>query len=122
MAAEKACKAHLFYGGSEVGKSHAVVGKHLPTLARVIYARSNNDNEMATWEVNAIKRLAKEIELLAPACHPGNREDNSEYPWLDSKGEVCTPCEYNFPNINDRDRQIVRLLKLIRTACESYSQ
>jgi hypothetical protein len=125
MAAEKACKAYLTIanGHTNVRKRHAYVAKHLPTIAREFYARVNNNNQIAQWEIKAIRRLAREIEVLAPACDGGDlREDNSEYPWEDGKGEVVIPCEYSFPNIDDGDRTIIRLIKLIRTASESYSQ
>jgi hypothetical protein len=77
---------------------------------------------MAAWELQQIKRLADEIELLAPACHHGDvRRDNSEYPWESGTGTICIPCEYNFPNIDDGDKLMIRLLKLLRTAAESYA-
>jgi hypothetical protein len=61
------------------------------------------------------------MQLLAPACDDGDiREDNSEYPWEDGQGNVCVPCQYSFPNLDDGNRAIVRLIRLIRTAAESY--
>jgi len=121
MAAEKACKAHLAYGGNDVKKSHAYVASNLPIIARHFFSVMNDNNQMARWEIAQIKRLAREIEMLAPACAHGEfREDNSEYPWEDGKGKVCTPCEYSFPKIDDGDRAIIRLIRLIRTASESY--
>ncbi|MFH0924614.1 MAG: hypothetical protein V1872_03120 [bacterium] len=125
MAAEKTCKAHLtkVNGHKYVKKIHTYTEKNLPTIARVIYSKLNNNNKMQHWEISEIRRLAREIEVLAPACdHGDRREDNSEYPWQDEKGKVQTPCEYNFPKIDDRDRSIVRLIRLIRKASESYAQ
>jgi hypothetical protein len=124
MAAEKACKAHLTIsnGHDNVRKRHDYVAKNLPIIARQFYAAINDNNQIAQWEVSQIRRLAKEIEVVAPGCDGGEcRKDNSEYPWEDRQGNICVPCEYSFPNINDGDRAIVRLIKLIRTACESYS-
>jgi hypothetical protein len=122
MAAEKTCKAHLIQGGNDVKNRHAYVASNLPVLARHFYSMIHGDNEISQWELSEIKRLASEIEVLAPACDHGDfRKDNSEYPWENAKGEICIPCEYSFPNINDGDRAIVRLIKLIRTASESYS-
>lgn len=124
MAAEKACKAHLAManGHENVRKTHAYVARNLPIIARHFYALSNNNNQLAQWEISEIRRLAHEIEVLAPACDGGDvREDNSEYPWVDSRGRVQTPCEYGFPGINDGDRTILRLIRLIRTASESYA-
>jgi len=125
MAAEKTCKAHLIQanGNDSVRKSHAYVANVLPVIARHFYSIANNENRMAQWEVEQIKRLAHEIELLCPACDEGStREDNSEYPWLDAQGTLQVPCQYNFPGIDDGSRDIVRLIKLIRTASEFYAR
>jgi hypothetical protein len=119
MAAEKACKAHLIAasGHESVKKSHAYIEKTLPLLARHFYS------EVAEWEIKQIKWFAREIQLLAPACGEGEyREDNSEYPWEDAKGEICIPCEYKFPHLDDGNRAIVRLIRLIQIAARSYSQ
>lgn len=124
MAAEKACKAHLIKtsGSDNVRKSHAYVAKTLPTIARNFYAATNDSNEIAQWELSKIRHLAREIEILAPACDHGDvRMDNSEYPWQGPKGEVCIPCEYSFPNIDDFDKTVIRLIKLIRKACDEYA-
>jgi len=125
MAAEKACKAHLIKtsGRDNVRKSHAYVAKTLPTIARNFYAAMNDSNEIARWELSKIRHLAREIEVLAPACDHGDvRMDNSEYPWQGPKGEVCIPCEYSFPNIDDfEDKTLTRLIKLIRKACDEYA-
>lgn len=117
MAAEKACKAHSASANVHytVRKSHACVEKGLPTIARHFYAAVNDNNRIARWEISEIRRLAREIELLAPACDDGDsRNDDSEYPWEDAKGEIRIPCEYNFPDIDDGARTIVRLIGLIR--------
>ena len=125
MAAEKTCKAYLTSanGHDKVRKSHAYVACILPIIARHFYAVINDDNRIKQWELSEIRRVAREIELLAPACDDGDlRRDNSEYPWEDARGAICTPCEYNFPNIDDGSRPIVRMIRLIRTAAESYSR
>jgi hypothetical protein len=125
MAAEKACKAYLtkMGGHDKVRKAHAYIASTLPIIARYFYGTDSGNNQITQWELKEIKRLAREIELLAPACDDGDaRRDNSEYPWQDSGGDVCIPCRYNFPNIDDGSRTIGRLIKLIRTACESYTR
>jgi hypothetical protein len=125
MAAEKTCKAHLTWenGHDTVRKSHAYVARVFPIIARVFYPRINDNNQINQWELSAITRFAREIELLALACDDGDlRRDNSEYPWEDARGDICTPCEYNFPNIDDGSRTIIRMIRLIRTAAESYSR
>ena len=125
MAAEKTCKAHLVTsnGHDNVRRSHAYIESTLPVIARHFYSISKGGERIKPWEIARIKHFAREIELLAPACDDGeSRRDNSEYPWEGPKGEVRTPCEYNFPNIDDGDRSIVRLINLIRMAAESYSK
>jgi hypothetical protein len=122
MAAEKACKAYLIAGGKKVKKRHDVVEKYLPQLARHFYSLENQNNNIAQWELSQIKALAREIEALAPACdHGDSRRDNSEYPWENAQRRVVVPCEYSFARIDDGNRTIVRLIRLIRRAAESYS-
>ena len=124
MAAEKTCKAHLIVasGYRNVKKSHAYVESVLPIIARQFYSMANDKNKMAKWEMEKIKNLSREIELLSPACDEGDaRGDNSEYPWLDAQGNVQVPCQYKFSGIDDGSRDINRLIKLIRAASESYA-
>ena len=124
MAAEKTCKAHLTSanGHDSVRKTHAYVQTVLPTIARHFYS-TNEESKLQGWQLEQIKRLAREIEVIAPACDAGDvREDNSEYPWLDSQGRVETPCRYKFPNIDDGDKGIVHLIKVIRSAAEVYAR
>lgn len=124
MAAEKVCKAHLVAknGHETPRKSHAVVAKNLPIIARQFYSATKS-NGIAQWELDQIKRLAGEIEKLAPACDDdGTRRDNAEYPWEDAKSQIRVPCEFKFPNLDDGERIIVRLVRLLRTAAESYAK
>ncbi|MGA7217916.1 MAG: hypothetical protein WBX38_06355 [Candidatus Sulfotelmatobacter sp.] len=122
MAAEKVCKAYLTIGGGHgnVSNTHGYVAKHLPRIA--VYFQGIGGNQMTNWERHAIERLAAEIQVAAPACRDDNREDNCEYPWEDAQGAVRVPCEHNFPKIDDssRNNAIVKLIRLIRTAAESY--
>ncbi len=93
MAAEKTCKAHLTIanGHDSVRKTHAYVQRVLPIIARYFYS-TNKDSQPPSWQMERIKKLAREIEVIAPACHAGDvREDNSEYPWLNGQGKVETP-------------------------------
>lgn len=115
MAAEKICKAYLVSGNGHdhVRKTHAYIQRNLPLIARNFFRPE--------WEVQKIKSLAREIELLVPACDDaGARPDNSEYPWEDGDGAILVPCEYSFPNLDDNDRSIIGLIRLIRDAAGSY--
>jgi hypothetical protein len=125
MAAEKACKAYLTAAGGhdQVKKSHAYIALTLPVIARHFYAASSPKTQKKEWEIPEVKRIAREIQVLSPACDEGyQREDNSEYPWDDGTGRICIPCEYSYPNIDDTDRSFVRIIQLIRIAAQSYSQ
>jgi hypothetical protein len=124
MAAEKVCKAHLVTnnGHANVRKTHAYVAKHLPIIARKVY--SDRGTPITPWELSAIRSIAYEIEVLAPACDDGNvRLDNSEYPWEDGSGNVRAPCEYSFPKVDDssENKIIVKLIRLMRAPAESYA-
>ncbi len=124
MASEKVCKAHLSAGSDnqDVRHSHAYIAAVIPVLARQFYSRRNLRSPLSHWQVVQLRRLANEVELLAPACDAGeSRPDNSEYPWLDAQGEIQTPCEYRFPNIDDRDKSITLLVKLLRAAADQYA-
>lgn len=121
MASEKVCKAYLSRanGHEEVKKKHNYVEKNLPIIARHYYSVLHSGNQIPSWEFSYIKKIARDIELLAPACHADfTREDNTEYPWLSSSGELLTPSEYDFPEIDDMHRNILRLMRLIRRASE----
>lgn len=123
MAAEKTCKAYLTAtnGHDQVRKTHAYVALVLPVVARQFYALMNDGNPMAAWELSQVRILAREIEVLAPACDDGDvREDNTEYPWKGGNGEIQIPCEHTFPGVDDSSKMIVRLVRLIYTAAEFY--
>lgn len=127
MAAEKVCKAYSIKTGRHgpVWKSHVCVKEYLPLLARHFYTVIDGGKQKSQRQIASIKHFAGEIDLLAPAYSlEGLRKDNSEYPWEDGKGKICIPCEYSFPNINDEpgSREIISLIKLIRTASEAYSR
>jgi hypothetical protein len=123
MAAEKVCKAYLVKtnGHDHLKKTHACVKNVLPQLARSFFSNTNQNSAAKINRVKAVKRFAAEIEVLAPACAEGGREDNCEYPWEELTGDVRVPCEFGFPNIDDSSRDIVPLITLIRNASESYS-
>lgn len=124
MAAEKACKAHLSAanGNRDVKRTHAYVAKILPILAKAFYSSLNGQTSLTEWQSVRIRRLAEEIELLAPSCNADEvRNDNSEYPWLDGQGVVQIPCEYKFGNIDDQDKAMVLTIRLLRAAAAAYA-
>jgi len=122
MAAEKVCKAHLMTenGYNAVRKAHSYVETVLPVIARHFSSMAQG-SEYQTWQLKAIGKFARDIELLAPACNEGEtRPDNSEYPWLDAADVVQTPCRYKFGHIDDGERVIVTIIQLLRTAAKEY--
>ncbi len=116
MAAEKVCKAYLHATGNTVKQSHSVVRKHLPSIARDLSA----ERAMSGSRLKALKHLAVEIDLLAPALRgEGTRQDNVEYPWESTDGIVIAPIDFAFSPIEDN--QIRALVKLLRLAASKYS-
>jgi hypothetical protein len=124
MASEKACKAHLIHaeGYKSLKKRHDVVAKTLPQLARHIFS-SEPGFKLKQGQSAAIRKMAHEIELLSPMCHESEtRPDNSEYPWLDGKGDVQTPCRHNFSGLVEDGRTMIQVIQLIRRAAKMYAE
>jgi hypothetical protein len=100
MACEKVCKAHLCLQGinpSLVQSSHAYVAKTLPIICREQLRRRKLRAGRLDAVVHFAKRLAREIELLAPSVDDGGRRpDNCEYPWVDGLDCIHLPAEWQF--------------------------
>jgi hypothetical protein len=101
MACEKICKAHLCARGTDplsLQTSHAYVARVLPIIARQQFSmRAKKPQKDRSWLIGAIRKLARKIELLAPAVKGGGAHPaNCEYPWVASDGELRIPCEHNF--------------------------
>ena|SRR5438105_12442706 len=82
---EKVCKAHLCGQGVEpsvLRSSHAYIAKTLPLIARAHFARQARQTHYShAWIIAAIRKLARRIELLAPAVDAsGLNPANCEYP------------------------------------------
>lgn len=100
MACEKLVKAHLCGEGTEPGalqQSHAYIAKNLPQVLRQQALFMNFHGPKAKQVLKRAARLAREIELLAPAVkQAGKRPDNCEYPWEDANGRLHTPLDWSF--------------------------
>ena len=101
MACEKICKAYLCGQGTDpetLQSSHAYVAGPLPVIARQQFAlQSGHVQKDRSWMIAAIRKLARKIELLAPAVKAGGAVPaNCEYPWVGPDGSVKVPAEYNF--------------------------
>ena len=101
MACEKLCKAHLCGSGTnpdDLRTSHAYIAGPLPVIARQQFAvKSLAQPRDREWALPAIKRLARRIELLAPAVDDGGGAPaNCEYPWVGPDGVVHAPADHDF--------------------------
>jgi hypothetical protein len=100
MACEKLTKAHLCTTGTDpkdLQSSHAFTTKNLPTIIREQIISSGIRHQRVAGIMRHAKHVASEIELLAPAVkRGGQRPDNCEYPWEDSKGELHLPLDWTF--------------------------
>jgi len=126
MACEKLVKAHLQQFNPvprDTRSSHAVIAKHLPTIINEHYRRSTGKS-MPRHLMLAIRGIAREIELLAPAVDDGGRRpENCEYPWLDhAKGCVIAPVDHPFSRLNLGGNPAARLvLKLLPRAIDELA-
>jgi hypothetical protein len=95
MACEKLCKASMIAAGTdpaEVQRSHAHIAKHLPRIVAQQMSRAAARLPRRNWIVDAIRPLARRIELLNPAVQDGgNVPENCEYPWPAPDGSVTAP-------------------------------
>lgn len=100
MVCEKLCKAHLCRQGtdpSQVQGSHAYVAKTLPIICEERLRRRKLKTGRLDAVVRFCKRLAREIELLAPSVDDGGRRpDNCKYPWVDGLDHIHLPAEWQF--------------------------
>lgn len=120
MACEKLAKAHLIAGGADplaLQRSHAYVAKQLPIIARHFLARQTQNRPKRTWIIAAISRLARQIELLAPAVDEAGRSPaNCEYPWQLADGRIVAPADHTFELSLLYAKAGTTLLKIMRLA------
>jgi len=73
--------------------------------------------------LGAIRKLARRIELLAPAIDDGGRAPaNCEYPWEDAAGSLRIPADYNFGIDLLHEPAGRHLLKILFTAIEDLTR
>lgn len=120
MACEKLCKAHLMAGGADalsLQGSHAYIAKQLPIIARQMLAHEASRLPKDTWVVKAIRSLARQIELLAPAVQDAGRiPADCEYPWLGPAGHVIAPADRSLGITILTEKAGATLLKIVRAA------
>ncbi len=123
MACEKLCKAYLCGHGSDpetLRSSHAYIGSTLPIIARQQFAQDWRKVRVdRTWVIQALRALARKIEMLAPAVNDGGRQPaNCEYPWAGPDGVLRVPAEHNFELDLLHEKAGRHLLKVLYTAAE----
>ncbi len=128
MACEKVSKAHRCRGGTdprEVQSSHAYAAKVIPLIAKQLFSRRPSPVDMSQAKaMEAIRRLSREVELLAPSVDDGGRRpENCEYPWEDAKGDLYIPAEHEFSELDriDLHRAGLTFLKVLVTATEELA-
>jgi hypothetical protein len=123
MACEKLCKAYLCGQGvapDTLRGSHAYITGPLPIIARQQFAReARRVRADRTWVIDALRVLARRIEMLAPAVNDAGRQPaNCEYPWAGPDGTVRVPAEHNFGLDLLHEKAGRHLLKVLFTAAE----
>ncbi len=121
MACEKLVKAHLIHQGGDPAAyqtRHAYTARNLELVIRHELTIRGFKRSQAAAILGHTKRMAQEIELLAPAVkRAGQRLDNCEYPWEDANGKVHVPLDWRFiPSTLLLEPAGRTLLKLIPTA------
>jgi len=100
MACEKLVKSHLWAAGSvaqDIDTTHAVIAKHLHTVLKQCAVSLNFKGAQARTVLQHARRLAEEIDVLAPAVDRGGRRpDNCEYPWENGRGVLHSPLDWRF--------------------------
>lgn len=98
MWLEKLCKAYVHKADLGTLKgTHNLVAKVLPRLIHEHWRRIGLARQP---EMNEVRALCREIDLLHPQVDDGRRKpENVEYPWLGSSGEIEVPAQWKFPII-----------------------
>ena len=105
MACEKIAKAYRFRDTDtpieNLLTSHVAFSRFIENLLKSasIKSRYINKNAQHRKITRTARKLAREIELLAPAVERDKHPQNTEYPWADS-GKISIPCEYSFPSVS----------------------
>jgi hypothetical protein len=122
MALEKVAKAHLIAAGSDplsLMGSHAYVAKVIPTIVRDGLGRTGTKEG---WIMEAVRSLARRIELLHPAVDGGRSVPaNCEYPWVTAAGTVVAPADHDFRLDLHSERAAKTLIKEARIRAEDLA-
>ncbi len=121
MAGEKIAKAYRFRdtetAEERLTTEHVAFSRFIQSYlgSPEIKQRYAGKDEQLREIVKVARKLAREIEKLAPAVDRDTSPANAEYPWLDD-GRVVVPCEFTYPNLTlltePGGRTFLRLLEM----------
>jgi len=121
MAGEKIAKAYRFRdtdtAEDRLTTEHVAFSRFIQSYlgSPEIKQRYAGKDEQLREIVKVARKLAREIEKLAPAVDRKTSPANAEYPWLDD-GSVVVPCEFTYPNLTlltePGGRTFLRLLEM----------
>jgi hypothetical protein len=128
MAGEKVAKAYRFRdtdtAEERLTTEHVAFSRFMQSYlgSAEIKRRYAGKDEQLREIVKVARKLAREIEKLAPAVDRDTSPANAEYPWLDS-GRVVVPCEFTYPNLTLlTERGGLNFLKLFEVAITDFDQ
>jgi hypothetical protein len=128
MACEKIAKAYRWRDTStdehSLTHGHVAFSKFIqsflgsPSIRRDYIGRA----ELLGNLTRLCRKLAREVEKLAPSVARENSPENAEYPW--EQGEsVIVPCEYAYPSLSLLGEPGGRtFLKLVSRAFDEYEK
>ncbi len=125
MTCEKLAKAYRLRDTKapvdDLVRSHAGFAKFVGAYMTVTLKRQLPSNQLAAL-IRAARKLAREIEKLAPAIDRDVSPVNAEYPW-EVDDQVMTPCSYSFPSLELLRQSGGRaFLKLIDAALADFER
>jgi len=98
MAMEKVAKAHYMQRGDDpvsLQRSHGYIAKATAVIVKSELSKTGESKPR--WLMEAINRLAQQIDRLAPAVDAGGAApSNCEYRWINARGDVVVPAEHDF--------------------------
>ncbi len=126
MAGEKIAKAYRLRDtdadlDSLLG-SHVALSRFMPSFLLSTAVQAEYYGRKARFQAvaTAIKKLAREVEKLAPAVDRENSPENAEYPW-EAGGKVMFPASYRFPNLSMLEAPLgQRFIKLPGRAIDDF--
>lgn len=121
MAGEKTAKAYRFRdtdtAWERLTTEHIAFSRFIQSYlgsAEIKQRYAGKDKQLREI-MKLARKLAREIEKLAPAVDRESSPVNAEYPWLD-EGRVIVPCEFYYPNLalltEPGGRTFLRLLEM----------